>query len=300
MTDSTPETEPHAESSGPPEKKPKPEKENLGLWRGWVRPLLTVLIVVTALRSSLVDWNDVPTGSMIPTVLVGDRIVVNKLAYGFNLPFNGPAIVIPFVNVGPFYNPLDFLPGFYYATPKRNDIVTFWKPDTTIDGMPIDDGGIRMVKRVVAGPGDTVEMRPAVGKFDGRLFHFSKLVLNGVEATYTKRPGVELTETIEGDTRHVQYMRNLRVEDRLGQPQPFPLHPQAYEFGPYTLGDDEYFMIGDNRDNSQDGRFFGPVTLKHITGKAKFVAVSFHGSYLDPNWGRFFHGFAVEGIRAKK
>ena len=66
------------------------------------------------------------------------------------------------------------------------------------------------------------------------------------------------------------------------------------DFGPVTLGEDEYLMIGDNRDNSQDGRFFGPVTLKQITGKAKFVAVSFDGSYSNPNWSRFFHGFDTD------
>ena len=276
-------------------KKPPPE----GLWRGWIRPLLTVILVVTALRSSLVDWNDVPTGSMKPTVAIGDRIVVNKLAYGFNLPFNGPKLAIPFTQTTVAW-PLDFLPGFYYAAPKRNDIVTFWKPGGLYEpayqtllqaGIPeamsreritVTDPGIRMVKRVVAVPGDTVQVVPVVEKIDGRAFAFSKLVINDEEALYTDKRGIGLTETILGESRRVAYTRN--DDGKL-------LHPCARAFGPVTLDEDEYLMIGDNRDNSQDGRFFGPVTLKQITGKAKFVAVSFKGGYFNPAWGRFFKGF---------
>ncbi|MEM9418711.1 MAG: signal peptidase I [Planctomycetota bacterium] len=290
--------------SGKKKKKEPPQ----GLWKGWIRPLLTVIIIVTTLRSSLIDWNDVPTGSMVPTVAVGDRIVVNKLAYSFNLPFNGPVIAVPIVNVS-FKNPLDFLPGFYYGKPDRNDIVTFWKPgafyepahDLWVQAGADEqfareratpgDGGIRMVKRIVAGPGDTVEMKLVVEKFDGRPFEFSKLIINGEEAVYTDKKGIELTETIGGHTRRVQYARYTEVDTGDGRKVTLPLHPPARTFGPITLGEDEYLMIGDNRDNSADGRFFGPVMLDQITGKAKFVAVSFDGSYFNPNWSRFFHAF---------
>lgn len=287
-------------------KKEKPEPQ--GLWRGWIRPLLTVILVVTALRSTLVDWNDVPTGSMIPTVAVGDRIVVNKLSYGFNLPFNGPELAIPFVGKSIPW-PLDFLPGFYYSAPERNDIVTFWKPggffepaydqylalgaseEQAREAATTDDGGIRMVKRVVAIPGDEVQMIETVQKFDGREFKFSKLIINGEEATYSDKRGVQLTETIHGESRRIQYVRNTVVEDGQGRRGTLNLRPQSLNFGPYKLKDNQFLMIGDNRDNSQDGRFFGPVDLKQITGKAKFVAVSFTGSYTTPAWSRFFMGF---------
>ncbi len=267
--------------------------------------MLTVILVVTALRSTLVDWNDVPTGSMVPTVAVGDRIVVNKLAYAFNLPFNGPVVSVPITSLS-FSNPLDFLPGFYYGAPQPNDIVTFWKPspydyyydlgqrrglsEPEADAFAIerDDAGIRMVKRIVAGPGDTIQMVRVREKFDGRSFDFSKMILNGEEATYAKTGPYELTETLDGHSRLIQYVRNdpAEMRDRRGY-----LDPRMLDFGPLTLGPDQYLMIGDNRDDSQDGRFFGPVTLKQITGKAKFVAVSFNGSYFNPNWSRFFHPF---------
>jgi signal peptidase I len=292
-----PATQNDADAKPPP---PKP-----GLWRGWIRPLLTVILVVTALRSSLVDWNDVPTGSMVPTVAVGDRIVVNKLAYGFNLPFNGPVVAVPLTGIS-FDNPLDFLPGFYYSAPRVNHIVTFWKPggfhepayQKLVDfGLPEDrarqqatvtDGGIRMVKRIVAGPGDTLELRRETRKFDGRPFDLSVLVLNGEEATYEKVGPYVLAETINGQTRLVQYVRNDPQEMRRRNGI---LDPRLAGFGPFTVPDGQYLMVGDNRDNSQDGRFFGTVPLKQVTGKAKFVAVSFGDHYLDPNWSRFFHPF---------
>ncbi|MBB6429075.1 signal peptidase I [Algisphaera agarilytica] len=295
------------EDASDSDKKKKKEPPQ-GLWKGWIRPLLTVVIIVTTLRSSLIDWNDVPTGSMIPTIVEGDRIVVNKLAYSFNLPFNGPVVSVPIVNVS-FNNPLDFLPGFYYGTPERNDIVTFWKPgefyepsyDLWIEAGFTEeyalarstptDGGIRMVKRIVAVPGDTVEMKLVVEKFDGRPFEFTKLIINGEEAVYSDKKNIELTETIGGHTRRVRYARYTEVNAGDGRMITLPLHPPARAFGPLTLGEDEYFMIGDNRDNSADGRFFGPVKLDQITGKAKFVAVSFDGSYFNPNWSRFFHAF---------
>ncbi len=263
-----------------------------GIWRGWVRPLLVVLLVVTALRSSLLDWNDVPSGSMIPTIAVGDRIVVNKLAYGFNIPFNGPTVSIPFTT-RMFANPLDGLPGFYFASPGRNDIVTFWKPgEMEADG---GGGGIRMIKRVVAVPGDVVSMRPAILTHNGQPHHISALTINGETAEYALIGGgssPRIVETLLGDRRDVQYMRNVMVpHPQTGRPVPFPVQPAAVEFGPVTLGEGEYLMIGDNRDNSTDGRFFGPVELEQITGKAKFVAVSFRdGDYRRPAWERFFQG----------
>ena len=255
---------------------PKP-----GLWRGFVRPLLVLLLIITALRSSLVDWNDVPTGSMEPTILVGDRIVVNKLAYGFNLPFNGPSVAIPFTGAQ-VWNPLDFLPGFYYSAPDRGDIVTFWNPESEI----------RMVKRIVGVPGDTVSMRPADGplQVNGRAQPYSILNINGEDAKYTVT-GSGITESLLGETRRVQYLRGTPYLDgRSGERRRFAPDPRAVDFGPVTLGDDEYLMIGDNRDNSKDGRFFGPVHLKQITGEALFVGVSFDGGFTNPNWSRWLKG----------
>src|SRR5215213_7709608 len=95
-----------------------------------VRIFLLMILIVSSLRSALADWNDVPTGSMKPTIQEGDRVVVNKLAYDLKIPFTT-------INV------------IKWGDPKRGDIVVLFSP---VDGT-------RLVKRVVAVSGDQVEMR---------------------------------------------------------------------------------------------------------------------------------------------
>lgn len=99
-------------------------------WRKDIRPLLIMAIVMFSIRSSLADWNDVPTGSMKPTLVEGDRIFVNKLAYDLKVPFTTWHLA-------------------EWGNPQRGDIAVFYSPH---DGM-------RLVKRVIGLPGDTVEMR---------------------------------------------------------------------------------------------------------------------------------------------
>src|SRR5690242_18671916 len=105
------------------------------LWREEIRPLMILAAVLFSLRSSLADWNDVPTGSMRPTILEGDRIFVDRTAYDLRVPFVGWRVVTR-------------------DEPKRGEIVVFWSP--------VDEK--RLVKRVVGIPGDTVAVR------DGRVY----------------------------------------------------------------------------------------------------------------------------------
>jgi len=109
---------------------PRLKTTALRLWQNWVRPLLVVVVVLGSLRSSVADWNDVPTGSMKPTILEGDRIVVNKLAYDLKVPFIGWEIA-------------------RWGDPQRGDVVVCYSPED----------GVRLVKRVIGLPGDQVEMR---------------------------------------------------------------------------------------------------------------------------------------------
>ena len=99
-------------------------------WRKEIRPLLVLLLIGFSVRSSLADWNDVPTGSMKPTILEGDRVWVNKLAYDLKAPFTTWHLA-------------------EWGNPRRGDIVVFFSP---YDGK-------RLVKRVVGLPGDTIELR---------------------------------------------------------------------------------------------------------------------------------------------
>ena len=99
-------------------------------WVNTAKPWLTIILVVTAFRSAIADWNDVPTGSMNPTIVEGDRVFVNKLAYDLKVPYTTWHIA-------------------KWAEPKRGDIVVFYSPED----------GTRLVKRVVGLPGDTIELR---------------------------------------------------------------------------------------------------------------------------------------------
>ena len=99
-------------------------------WRKEIRPLLILALVVFSIRSSLADWSDVPTGSMKPTILEGDRVFVNKLAYDLKVPFTTWHLA-------------------EWSNPQRGDIVVFFSPHD----------GKRLVKRVIGLPGDTLELR---------------------------------------------------------------------------------------------------------------------------------------------
>src|SRR5512140_1756995 len=99
-------------------------------WGKELRSLLTLALVLFAIRSSLADWSDVPTGSMKPTILEGDRVYVNKLAYDLKVPFTTRHVA-------------------EWGNPQRGDIVVFFSPHD----------GQRLVKRVIGLPGDTIELR---------------------------------------------------------------------------------------------------------------------------------------------
>jgi signal peptidase I len=113
-------------------------------WREWLRPVALLLLIAAPLRSAVVDWNWVPTGSMKPTIMEGDLVLVNKLAYGLKVPFTTVHLA-------------------RWADPERGDIAVFFSPD----------GGTRLVKRVIGLPGDTIELRDEVLFVNGAAQHYS-------------------------------------------------------------------------------------------------------------------------------
>ena len=116
------------------------------LWRDTVRPILVIVIVLSSLRSAVADWNDVPTGSMKPTILEGDRIFVNKLAYDLKVPFTRWHLL-------------------EWGEPRRGDVIVFLSP---LDGT-------RMVKRVIGLPGDRIELRDNHLLINGTLAPYQPL-----------------------------------------------------------------------------------------------------------------------------
>jgi signal peptidase I len=217
------------------------------LWRGWIRPLAVVVLVVGSFRSAVADWNDVPTGSMKPTILEGDRIVVNKLAYDLKLPFTALRLL-------------------RWGEPQRGDIVVLYSPAD----------GIRLVKRVVGLPGDRVAMRS------------DRLVVNGQEVTYEPLKAASIPGYEPARTPRVLAVENLPSHHHAVMITPGTAALRS--FGPIVVPDGDYFVMGDNRDESADSRVFGFVPRDAIVGRATAVAASVNPSrhYL-PRWQRFFH-----------
>ena len=209
-----------------------------------IRIFLLMVLVISSLRSALADWNDVPTGSMKPTIQEGDRVVVNKLAYDLKIPFTMIRL-------------------WKWADPQRGDIVVLFSPAD----------GTRLVKRVVALPGDRIEM------VDNALFINGKpLQYSNDELVTTKDDVCFVREETLGDVRH-KVMLTPRMP-----------HDVRY-FGPTVIPPGHYFVLGDNRDNSHDSRFsdIGFIERRRIVGRATAVAFSFdRDRYYKPRFERFF------------
>src|SRR5688572_25393007 len=116
------------------------------LWREWIKPIGLLIIIVFPLRSALADWNWVPSGSMKPTILEGDLVFVNKLAYDLKVPFTLQRLAA-------------------WDDPERGDIVVFFSPHD----------GTRLVKRVVGVPGDTIELRNNAVLLNGRALTYESV-----------------------------------------------------------------------------------------------------------------------------
>jgi len=217
-------------------------------WRRDVQPLLALALVLFSLRSSLADWNDVPTGSMAPTVLIGDRIVVNKVAYDLKLPFTTVRLA-------------------QWAGPARGEIVVFYSPHD----------GRRLVKRVIGLPGDTIELRG------------NQLVINAQPVSYDSLNEKALEDVSSADRQRQQYAREL-LDERPHAVAAAPLSLARRDYGPTVVPEGHYFMMGDNRDESFDSRYFGPVPRRQIIGRAEAVAFSLdRQAGWVPRWARTFH-----------
>src|SRR5438477_2330306 len=201
-------------------------------WVKEIRPLLIIALVLFAIRSSLADWNDVPTGSMKPTIVEGDRVYVNKLAYDLKVPFTTWHIA-------------------EWSSPKRGDIVVFFSPHD----------GKRLVKRVIGLPGDTLELRN------------NSLILNGEPVEY-KPIAEELLRDVAADERANQVFAAEKLPGQTHIVAAIPAVQARRNFGPVRVPEGHYFMMGDNRDNSFDSRFYGPVERKRIVGHATAVVLS--------------------------
>ena len=204
----------------------------LMFWKGWGYSVLVALIIATSFKSAIADWNIVPTGSMKPTILEGDRIFVNKLAYDLKIPFTTLHIA-------------------KWDAPQRGDIVVFYSP---VDGK-------RLVKRVVGVPGDTIAMQN------------NRLIINGQNVEYEP-----IIHSIAKDHSLSIGLSQLGFFEDLSEarhPVIFtPQRPSLRSFRPVNVPDEKYFVLGDNRDNSADSRYFGFIERSRVVGQATSIVVS--------------------------
>ncbi len=226
--------------------KPDSTDKWAGYFRREAKSLILILTVMFAARSAVADWNDVPTGSMKPTIMEGDRVFVNKLAYDLKIPFTTWHLA-------------------EWENPRRSDIVVFFSPAD----------GVRLVKRVVGVPGDRIEMWN------------DRLMVNGEPARYDPLPE-RVVDEIPASERGAHGFATETVANRSHPVMLTPALPARRSFTPVIVPAGCYFMMGDNRDNSFDSRYYGCVERSRIVGRATAVVISLdRADHFLPRWGRF-------------
>jgi signal peptidase I len=275
LSDTVPEASADASVAPVAEKKEgAPEKGGSALWRE-IKGLLWVLLAVLLFHSFVAKPFYIPSESMMPALLKGDRLVVTKYPYGWSW-------VSPSFHIFPHWD--GRLLG---KMPERGDIVIVTPPGQSDD----------YIKRVIGLPGDTIEVR------DGRL------VINGTPITSERRPpamvpvdanvpcGIEFSGFQVQQADGKLYCRLPIVRETLPNGVTYDTidlgEGAGDNYGPITVPADHLFLMGDNRDRSADSRFSlgppenglgGPVPWENIGGRAEFITFSLDGSaqWLDP------------------
>lgn len=231
-------------------------------WEGF-KSIAATLAIFLLLRTFLIEAYRIPSGSMIPSMLIGDWLFVNKLRYGPHVPFTD-------IN----------LPG--YAEPQRGEIIVFISPlqiDQPEDPTPT------LVKRLIGMPGDTIYSRDGVVHVNGAA----------------QRLGFQTADHsgASGDAWHPLFDWQKRIALDSSRFGAAPERPTLDNWGPLVIPDGYYWMMGDNRYESKDSRFWGIVPRKNVRGKPLFVYYSWNADdsdrplpfLTDIRWSRLGHVF---------
>ena len=185
--------------------------------------IFPVLFVVLLIRSFFIEPYKIPSGSMIPTLMIGDFILVDKNIYGYKLPLTNYTLI-------------------QNQTPERGDVAVFKYPENK---------NINYIKRIIGLPGDLI------------LYKDKSLFVNGIKYNQTKiSHNFDPIEIADGTVsyEHNEYKDYLILNQT----------NQAFNFK-YKVPHDSYFVLGDNRDNSNDSRYWGPVPKENLVGKAFYI-----------------------------
>lgn len=207
-----------------------------------IKSLIIIIGIVFIFRSTVLNWYVIPSVSLLPTLKVGDHVVINKLSYGIMLPFMETRLLS-------------------WAQPQRGDIVVFKAPES--------ENGLTLIKRVVGMPGDTVTFTNGV------------LTINGILA---KEEAVSVDNPLD-DAGIAENKNDYYVFQESGMSH-FPHYAMRKSFGSMTEAEAQTWivpphkllLIGDNRDNSKDGRFWGFMDEKNMYGRAFLISYSTYNS----------------------
>jgi signal peptidase I len=227
---------------------PKPSARQSAL--EWLRSLAVAVVLFLVIRTFLVQTFTITSGSMIPSLLVGDWLMISKVTYGPQIPFTHGR-----------------LPG--YRQPRLHDIVVF-RPPT--------EPNLDVVKRIVAVGGDTIEMR------GGRLYR------NG---RFADGPYVIHTDPNDDQTSPMMMWQRRYL---LPGVDAATYSPSRDDWGPIVVPPGQLFMMGDNRDDSLDSRYWGFLDPARIEGNVMFIYYSYDEDSTRPlpfltaiRWGRIGH-----------
>ena len=240
----------------------RPFAQKSALRRFWenFKALFSALLFFIFLRTFIIEAYRIPSGSMIPTLLVGDWLFVNKLVYGPHIPFTN-----------------SHLPGF--REPRRGDVVVFKSPTQT--DQPLDPNPT-LVKRLVGEPGDTLMMRNGV------------LYQNGAKSMWNF-PAADSAQIFDSFDPLFGWQKYAALkQSRFGPPPEEPTHDN---WGPIVVPAGHFFMMGDSRYNSKDSRYWSFVPRENIRGQPMFVYYAYNADdsdkplpfITDIRWGRIGH-----------
>ena len=213
------------------------------------KSIVALVAIFLGIRAFIIEAYRIPSGSMEPSLLVGDWLFVNKFIYGPTIPFTNH----------PIRARIPGTPLRFYRDPRRGDIVVFQSPpqvDQPEDPTPT------LVKRVIGMPGDTIYMRKGLVYVNG----IAQRQGYGAHAAPTPDQTSEYNPLF--DWQHGFERRGTRF----AAPPPRPTHD---DWGPLRIPENRYMMLGDNRYNSKDSRYWGLVPRNNVRGQPIFVYYSY-------------------------
>jgi len=241
----------------PPQSNVTPKKK--GTFREYAEALLTAILIALVIRAFVIEAFKIPSGSMLPTLSIGDHIFVNKFIYGLRIPFTK-------------YRILDV------SEPKRGDVVVFIYPSEEKKDF---------IKRIVGIPGDNVRM-------EGEGIWVNGHKLPETELNVTEFPGDKRRLVVKnGSMKSIPFVRGWRdysfYEEDLDGVEHLVQYEKYLEREKFeaVVPKGQYLMIGDNRDNSSDSREWGFVPRENIKGKAMFVWLPLDKDHGGIRWHEF-------------